>query len=146
VGLDIHGLTPQDIGTVQIAVLAHGNSYTCATLTDTCLRSAVLNGDGTWNPDLLQLKGDDGKLHRSYRPANFDPSQLTGASGATLNLSLSPGTNFLVVVEVLSPNDPVEVQASGCLPVAQLDSGVNKAVTIQVQAKAVVPTCEPRID
>jgi hypothetical protein len=144
-GVEIHGLTPAQIGTVQIAVLAHGNSYTCATLTATCLRDAVHKTDGTWNTDLIRLRGDDGKDHLSYRPAKLDTTQLAG-SGTTVNVSMPPSTNLQVVVEVLSPNDPIQVLASGCAWVSTVGAGDNKPLIITAQEKAPVPTCEPRID
>ena len=144
-GVEIQGLTPAQIGTVQIAVLAHGNSYTCAALTATCLRDAVHKPDGTWNADLVKLRGDDGKDHLSYRPAKLDTAQLAG-NGATVNVAMPPSTNLQVVVEVLSPNDPIQVLASGCAWVSTVSAGENKALIITAQEKAPPPTCEPRID
>ena len=137
-GIDIKGLTASEVGAVQITVLANAKSYLCGDLTASCLRAKVAKPDGTFIPDLVRIKDDAGKEHDALRYEVTDGTQLLTPSGQTFEVHMPEGTNFMVVVEILSPD--WRLLANGCGVVAQVSKGDDPTPVTPV------PTCEPRID
>jgi len=145
-GIAIQGLTPSDIGQIQLVVLSHGVRYNCGTLRSTCLRSQVLNPDGTPKiPDLVKLKDGSGPEKNALRfPAD---GNALSSSGQTFEAHMPAGQGYLFVVEVLSKGTPAMVLASGCSNVVdQISSGDNRAVQVQAQTLQSPLDCAVEID
>lgn len=137
-GIAIHGLAPESIARVQIAVLANGQSFLCGEITKTCLRSQVEDSA------LVPIRGEDGRDLRAVRLA-VDTAQLLGSKGQTFTVSIPAGTHYMVVAEVLSVE--AKLLASGCGVLAEVAGGDdNPAMIIQARAPATAPACDPRID
>ncbi len=137
----VSGLQASAIASVQLTVLANGQRFNCDQLRSTCL-SASPQVD--LSKDAVPLRGADGKDHRALR---FD---LSGdrllASGDSATLTLPPGTNYLVVAEVLAASGPPWLLASGCEVRDVVTSGENPALNIVASALTSSPTCDPHID
>ncbi|MBI5543580.1 MAG: hypothetical protein HY901_06805 [Deltaproteobacteria bacterium] len=142
-GVEIRGLAPNDVDTVQITVLAHGTAYLCGELARTCLRTRVVGADGSFISDVLLLKDADGREHHALR-FKVQTSQLFAAEGQTFQLRLPSGTNYMVVAEVLSPSGGL--LASGCGVVAQVNDEDNAPLVVETSVLEPVPACDPRID
>ena len=144
-GIEIRGLTATEVGAVQLTVLSHAVSYNCTELRTTCLRSRVLQPDGSPIGDLVPLKDAHGVEHRALR-FGVDGAALLSGAGQTFQARMPPGQNYLLVAEVLSKDSPAKLLASGCNVVAQVDSGDNRGVQVQTIALASPAECKVEID
>jgi len=145
-GIDIRGLTADQVGQVQVAVLARALGYSCPALRSTCLRSRVLKADGTPIDDLVPLKDAQGAEHNALR-FEVDSAKLLSSAGQTFEVRMPPGQNYLVVAEVLSKDDPAMLLASGCSSVlTSVGAGQNAAVEVQAWALDSPAECQAEID
>ncbi|HEY3452202.1 MAG TPA: hypothetical protein VGK67_38010 [Myxococcales bacterium] len=145
-GIDIHGLTADQIGHVQVVVLSRAKSFSCPDLRSTCLRGRVLKQDGSPIDDLVKLKDDQGVEHTAMLFA-VDAAALTSAKGQTFEARMAPGSEYMVVSEVLSKDEPPTLLASGCSAILEkVGGGQNAAVGVQAFALAEPATCEAVIE
>ncbi len=135
-GLIIQGLSIDEIGYVQIAVLSGGSRFYCPDLVKSCLNQQVKTSD------LVQLRGSDGQDHPALR---FAADAGTLGSGQTLTVSMPPGTDYLVVAEILS-KDGTLLKASGCEPLPQASAGKNQGLAIHAALVPSAVSCNPQIN
>ncbi|MGC4114374.1 MAG: hypothetical protein QM765_07130 [Myxococcales bacterium] len=145
-GIDIHGLTADQIGKVQVVVLSHGTNHSCVDLRFTCVRGQVIKQSGSPIDDLVKLRDDAGKEHNAL-VFDVDAAQLTSAKGQTFQARMAPGSNYMVVVEVLSKDAAPTVLASGCSNVlSQVGGGQNAPAAVKALALAEPLTCNALIE
>lgn len=136
----ISGVQPSQVATVQLTVLANGQRFNCDQLKRTCLAQQIDPAK-----DAVPLRGADGKDHRAMR-FQLSGERLLGSGGDTATLTLPPGTNYLIVAEVLAASGPQWLLASGCEIRDVVTSGDNPALNILASALAPIPSCDPHID
>jgi hypothetical protein len=141
VSVDIHGLAPADVGAVQITVLKNATAYICSDLVRSCLKQRIDIPSDRVSDKVVPVENDGAKKNALRIAA--DGAALLGG-GQQITLKVASGTNYMVVVEVLSPS--AALLASGCevLPVAQ--EGNNPPLVLRAQAFSTPPACDPRID
>ncbi len=145
-GIAIQGLTADQIGKVQVVVLSHGLSYSCVDLRSTCVRSKVLKQNGAPIDDLVKLRDAEGNEHAALL---FDVSagELVSSKGQTFQARMAPGSNYMVVVEVLSKDATPTLLASGCSNViAQVGGGQNAPVAVKALARPEPEACDVVIE
>lgn len=140
-GVEIQGLTADQVGKVQIVVLSHGKTFSCPDLRSTCLKSRVIKQSGAPIDYLVKLKDAEGAQHNALL-LDVDGGKLTGA-GQTFQAKMAPGNDYLVVAEVLSKDASPTLLASGCSSVLPaVGAGTNSTVSVQAFALAVPATCD----
>jgi len=135
-GVEIHGLVAEDIRAVQITVLANATSYLCSDFVKTCLKDKI--ADKT----LVPIRGAAGKEVRALR-VELSTHKLLG-EGETFTVTIEPGTEYMVVAEVLSKQG--RLLASGCEVRQEVAEGDNAPLVIRAMPILPEPTCDPFIE
>jgi hypothetical protein len=138
-GIEIQGVTAEQVGAVQITVLKNATNFICGDIVRTCLNQKIKVGT-----DTVPVTGSDGKERSAFRETGFTASQLL-SDGVTFDISIPAGTNYMVVAEILSAD--AKLLASGCEVRQEVVEGDGNApLVIRAQPLDPVPTCDPRID
>jgi hypothetical protein len=141
-GIEIVGLLPEEVGAVQITVLANATAFLCGDIVKTCLNQKIAVGT-----DTVPIRGADGKERNALRETGFTAQKLT-TEGLSFEISIPAGTNYMVVAEILSSGaSDAKLLASGCEVRQQVIKGEdNEPLHIRAQPLDPVPSCDPRID
>lgn len=145
----IRGLTVPPFS-AQIAVLSNGDQYSCgpadAMLPDdirlSCL-STLIADKKLSTGDLVPVRASEDDPARKALIVSLAPEKLQG-EGQDLTLVVPPGSNYLMVVEVMTA-DGATPTAAGCARVSKVSDGDNPAVVLSTAVLAAPPCRDPRI-
>lgn len=119
----------------QVAMLASGQSFNCIELQKSCLAGQVQSSS------LVQLTDASGK----QRSALLFPIALKPGTQDVVARGIPVGSDYAVVVEALSKDDPPKLVGSACNYVRKIESGTNPTVFASIAAITPAPlSCDPR--
>lgn len=135
-GVVMDAATAQTIAELQFTFVSPRDRFFCLDHRDQCATQWI----STDQP--LRLVNEDGSTHPSRRIAlSADPA------GTSFSITGVPPTKSVVlIVEGLTKDSPPKLAASQCVDIAEIVSGDNAAVTVQLVKKSPPLDCDPRFE